>query len=148
MTTPDALQLTPTARDFERNLRAWVAEGSGLHPQFVIPGEVDRPAPNGLYASVYLIAPRIVGLPYFRRERNEDGVRIDQDTIAWCATATRSSGTARSPPTGGGSSPSGHRRQRGWSLPPVRSLSTWIGILRRPTRTTPQTLRGCWAATA
>ena len=82
MTTPTALQLTPTARDFERNLRAWVAEGSGLHPTFVIPGEVDRPAPNGLYASVILITPRIVGLPYFRRERNEDGVRIDQDTIA------------------------------------------------------------------
>ena len=82
MTTLAPLQLSPTARDFERNLRKWVAAGSGLADQDVIPGETDGPAPNGLYASVILITPRIVGLPYVRRERNEDGIQIDQDTIA------------------------------------------------------------------
>ena len=76
------LQLTPTAQTVERNLRAWIAAGSGLNASAVIPGETDGPAPNGLYASVVLITPRITGLPYTLYSRNDDGERIDGDIIA------------------------------------------------------------------
>ena len=82
MTTPAALQLTPTARDFERNLRAWVAKGSGLDARQVVPGETDGPAPNGLYASLLLLTPRITGLPYFVKELNDDTGMVDQTTVA------------------------------------------------------------------
>ena len=45
----------PITRDLERAVRAYVAEGSGLDVNLVIPGNDPGPAPLELYASVLLI---------------------------------------------------------------------------------------------
>ena len=66
--------IIPNMRDFERNLRAWIASGSGLASSQVIPAEEENqpPAPQGLYASVQLITPVVRGLPFTRLDLNAD----------------------------------------------------------------------------
>jgi len=51
----------PTTQSLERIIRAYVAEGSGLDPENVIPGNENAPSPNKLYATVLLIDDSEIG---------------------------------------------------------------------------------------
>ena len=51
--------MTTIVRDFERRIRAFVAEGSGLDPKYVIPGNDPHPRPSTPYATLLRIPPDV-----------------------------------------------------------------------------------------
>ena len=53
----------PATAPLEASIRSYVAAGSGLRSQVVIPGNDVGPAPQELYASVLLIHQEIRGIP-------------------------------------------------------------------------------------
>ena len=55
------MTVSPTQQDFERVVRAFVAEGSGLEKNRVIEGNKNAPSPNELYATVLLIDDGEIG---------------------------------------------------------------------------------------
>lgn len=56
--------MTPPIRDIERAIRSWVAQGSGLPSESVIPGNDDGPAPDYPYATVLPIDQELAGVPW------------------------------------------------------------------------------------
>ena len=55
------LTMTPDSDDIDVLVRRFVAKGSGLDGDEVIPGNDSHPAPRGLYATVLLIDSRQIG---------------------------------------------------------------------------------------
>ena len=65
--------LTPTRRDLERNVRTYVAAGSGLPRNRVIPVSSNGPRPQDAYAVVGLIRDDTVGYPAERVRLDRNG---------------------------------------------------------------------------
>ena len=57
------MALSPTPESVDTAVRAFVAAGSGIDPQNVIPGDDNGPRPNVLYATVKPITDITVGVP-------------------------------------------------------------------------------------
>ena len=74
--------IAPTTVVLEDAVRAFVAAGSGLDPNHVIPGNDGGPAPDGLFASVLLIHQDIKGIPVTPMRLRADELSLDAPTIA------------------------------------------------------------------
>ena len=74
--------ITPPTAQLEASIRWWVAMGSGLTPQYVMPGNSGRPAPNESYATVLLISTSQRGRPVHVLRRDDDGIDLVERTEA------------------------------------------------------------------
>ena len=60
--------IAPSTQDLERDVREYVAKGSGMEPGKVIPGQTSGPAPSNAYATVLLISELPDGFVWTRNE--------------------------------------------------------------------------------
>ena len=74
--------ISPDTRTLERMVRAHVAVGSGLETRRVIAGNIGRPSPDGLYATVLLINQAIQGIPSTRFALSDASGLLDAPTQA------------------------------------------------------------------
>ena len=74
--------IAPTTIDLEDAVRGFVAAGSGLDLNQVIPGNAGGPAPTDLFASVVLIHNAIRGIPATASRLTGDGLSLDAGTLA------------------------------------------------------------------
>ena len=74
--------IAPTTIDLEDAVRGFVAAGSGLDLNQVIPANDGGPAPTDLFASVVLIHNAIEGIPATVSRLTEDGLSLDAGTLA------------------------------------------------------------------
>ena len=58
--------IEPTTKSLERSVRRWVASGSGLDRQLVIPGRSNGPSPEDAYATCLLVRARADGHAWAR----------------------------------------------------------------------------------
>ncbi len=65
--------MTASLRDLERVVRGYIAEGSGLPTDHVIPGDSNGPREPDAYASASLIGTRRTGSPIYE-DLGDDGV--------------------------------------------------------------------------
>ena len=81
------MTLAPTTQTLERAIRSYVAEGSGLAPGSVIPGNAQGPAPTGPYGTVVLISEIADGHTWTNDAADDNGI---EQTVYESVTASYS----------------------------------------------------------